>query len=197
MVRVFQPEKSVRRWLLSHRIESLIGANYRWSRGRHPCSPARTATKPTMSRGIPLTQSCSAPRARRIDGSRSGTQDVCRVGAILVLLLCDSPPSRTESRHVQQFTLKVSPVQINYAPDGESLLYVSSGNQLFFMSYGKDPDDPAAQAQWSPMNRASVRALLSLSLCVSPDGPTCASTADGINRDVQPHGRQRDSHAHV
>jgi THO complex subunit 3 len=52
-----------------------------------------------------------------------------------------------ESQHVQQLTVKVPPVQINYAPDGESLLYVSSGNQLFFMSYGKDSDDSAAQAQ--------------------------------------------------
>lgn len=24
------------------------------------------------------------------------------------------------------------------------------------MSYGKDPDDPMAQAQWSPMDRAPV-----------------------------------------
>ncbi len=31
------------------------------------------------------------------------------------------------------------------------------------MSYGKDPDDPAAQAQWSPMDRAPVL-LRSLSL---------------------------------
>jgi hypothetical protein len=45
---------------------------------------------------------------------------------------------------------------LNYAPDGESLVYVSSGNQLLFMSYGEDPEDPAAQAQWSPMDRAPV-----------------------------------------
>jgi hypothetical protein len=40
------------------------------------------------------------------------------------------------------------------------------------MSYGKDPDDPAAQAQWSPMDRAPVRTLLSrflLPLSVSLD----------------------------
>ena len=61
-----------------------------------------------------------------------------------------------ESRHIQQCTLKVSPVQINYAPDGKSLLYVSSGNQLFFMSYGKDSDDSTASAQWSPMDRSPV-----------------------------------------
>ena len=40
--------------------------------------------------------------------------------------------------------------------DGKSLLYVSSGNQLFFMSYGKDSDDSTASAQWSPMDRSPV-----------------------------------------
>ncbi|KAH9036036.1 WD40-repeat-containing domain protein [Lactarius deliciosus] len=63
-----------------------------------------------------------------------------------------------QSRHIQQCTLKVSPVQINYAPDGRSLLYVSSGNQLFFMSYGKDSDDSTAPSQWSPMDRSPVTA---------------------------------------
>ncbi len=69
-----------------------------------------------------------------------------------------SNPSRSlpESRHLQQCTLKVSPVQINYAPDGKSLLYVSSGNQLFFMSYGKDSEDSTAPTQWSPMDRSPV-----------------------------------------
>jgi hypothetical protein len=95
-----------------------------------------------------------------------------------------------ESRHVQQLTLKVSPVQINYAPDGESLLYVSSGNQLFFMSYGKDPDDSATQAQWSPMDRAPV---LVHSLPPVPPSLTSFSimgalAADGIGRDVQSYG---------
>ncbi|KAH8998795.1 WD40-repeat-containing domain protein, partial [Lactarius hatsudake] len=59
---------------------------------------------------------------------------------------------------IQQCTLKVSPVQINYAPDGRSLLYVSSGDQLFFISYGKDSDDSTAPVQWSPMDHSPLTA---------------------------------------
>ncbi|KAH9082260.1 hypothetical protein EDB83DRAFT_2670496 [Lactarius deliciosus] len=58
----------------------------------------------------------------------------------------------------QQCALKISPVQVNYAPGGRSLLYVSSGNQLFFMSYGKDSDDSTVPAQWSPMDRSPLTA---------------------------------------
>jgi len=39
-----------------------------------------------------------------------------------------------QSRHIQQVPLKVAPVQLNYSPDGRSLLYTSAGHQLFFMS---------------------------------------------------------------
>ena len=42
--------------------------------------------------GIPLTQNCSAPRARRTDGSRSGTQDACRMR--FSSFFSDSPPSK-------------------------------------------------------------------------------------------------------
>ncbi|KAH9049526.1 hypothetical protein EDB84DRAFT_1044597 [Lactarius hengduanensis] len=35
---------------------------------------------------------------------------------------------------------------------------VSSGNQLFFVSYGKDSDDSTAPAQWSPMDRSPLTA---------------------------------------
>jgi hypothetical protein len=52
------------------------------------------------------------------------------------------------------------------------------------MSYGKDPDDPAAQAQWSPMNRTPVRTPALSFPVFSPYGPTRALTADGISRDV-------------
>ena len=95
-----------------------------------------------------------------------------------------------ESRHIQQLTLKDSPVQIDYAPDGESLLYVSSGNQLFFMSCGKDPDDSATQAQWSPMDRAPVLlpSLSPFTPSLTPFSTTGALAADGISRDVQSYG---------
>lgn len=73
-------------------VEPLIGANFRWRRGPHPCSPARTAMRSTTSHGIPLTQNCSAPQARRTDGSRSGTQDACPIRHSF-FSFCDSPPS--------------------------------------------------------------------------------------------------------
>ncbi|KAH9988415.1 WD40-repeat-containing domain protein [Russula vinacea] len=66
--------------------------------------------------------------------------------------------SSQKDRRIVFWDARRPPVQINYAPDGESLLYVSSGNQLFFMSHAKDPDDSAAQAQWSPMDRAPLTA---------------------------------------
>lgn len=72
-------------------VELLIGANFRWRQGPHPCSPARTAMRPTTLHGIPLTQNCSAPRARRTDGSRSGMQDACPMR--YSFFSCDSPPS--------------------------------------------------------------------------------------------------------
>lgn len=77
--------------LLSVPIELLIGTNFRWRRGPHPCSLARTAMRSTTLHGIPLTQNCSAPRARRTDGSCSGTQDACPMR--FLSFFCDSPPS--------------------------------------------------------------------------------------------------------
>jgi hypothetical protein len=53
------------------------------------------------------------------------------------------------------------------------------------MSYGKDLDDPAAQAQWSPMDRAPV-----LIHSLSPFPSECdlitigVLTADCVGRDV-------------
>lgn len=70
-----------------------------------------------------------------------------------------------ESRHIQQISLKVSPVQINYAPDGKSLLYVSGGNQLFFMTYGQGTSEDATadgkpvipKEEWQISDRDTVR----------------------------------------
>lgn len=47
------------------------------------------------------------------------------------------PSFQIESRYIQQIPLKYSPVQMTYAPDGKSLLYVSGGNQLFFLTYNE------------------------------------------------------------
>ncbi|KAJ6616282.1 WD40-repeat-containing domain protein [Mycena sp. CBHHK59/15] len=51
-----------------------------------------------------------------------------------------------QSRHTQSCTLKYSPVQTSYAPDGRSLLYTSAGHQLFFLTLGREADD--AKEQW-------------------------------------------------
>ncbi|KDQ64417.1 hypothetical protein JAAARDRAFT_28046 [Jaapia argillacea MUCL 33604] len=50
-----------------------------------------------------------------------------------------------QSRLTQQCAVKVSPVQTSYSPDGRVLLYVSSGHQVFSMTYGKEGDDPKQQ----------------------------------------------------
>ncbi|KAF9057887.1 WD40-repeat-containing domain protein [Panaeolus papilionaceus] len=51
-----------------------------------------------------------------------------------------------QSRYTQQVSLKVSPVQTSYAPDGKSLLYVSAGHQFFFVTHGKPTPD--AKEEW-------------------------------------------------
>jgi hypothetical protein len=81
MVRVFQPEKSVRASAAT--LHAGLIPLLRWRRGPLPCSPARIAMKSTTSHGIPLIQSFSALRARRTGGSCSGTQ-----GVRLPCLLC-------------------------------------------------------------------------------------------------------------
>ena len=67
----------------------------------------------------------------------------------------DSPTPRTESRHTQQCSLKVSPVQTSYSPDGRALLYASAGHQLFFLTLGKEGED--AKEQWHSSEKDSVR----------------------------------------
>jgi hypothetical protein len=60
-------------------VSRLILQQTRWRRDPHPCSPVRIVMKPITLRGIRLTQSYSALRARKIGGSCSGMQDVCSV----------------------------------------------------------------------------------------------------------------------
>ncbi|KAA1473430.1 WD40 repeat-like protein [Dentipellis sp. KUC8613] len=61
-----------------------------------------------------------------------------------------------QSRPIQQLTLKVSPAQMNYSPDGRTLLYISAGHQLFFLNYGKDPKDGEdAKEQWTAVEKDS------------------------------------------
>jgi len=59
-----------------------------------------------------------------------------------------------QTRPTQQVSLKVSPVQTSYAPDGRSLLYASAGHQLFFMTYGKENE--GAKEQWNFSNKDAI-----------------------------------------
>ncbi|KAI0057557.1 WD40 repeat-like protein [Artomyces pyxidatus] len=61
-----------------------------------------------------------------------------------------------QSRHIQQITLKILPVQTNYSPDGKTLLYVSAGHQLLFMTYGQEGDEP--KEQWHTVDRKEATA---------------------------------------
>ncbi|KAJ7205944.1 WD40-repeat-containing domain protein, partial [Mycena rebaudengoi] len=64
-----------------------------------------------------------------------------------------------QSRHTQQCSLKVSPVQTNYSPDGRSLLYTSAGHQLFFLTLGKEADEPKEQWHISPKDPHTLRVM--------------------------------------
>ena len=46
-----------------------------------------------------------------------------------------------ESRFLQQFVLKVAPLQTLYSPDGKTVLYTTTGRQLFGMKYSREPED--------------------------------------------------------
>ncbi|KAF7290897.1 WD-REPEATS-REGION domain-containing protein [Mycena chlorophos] len=61
-----------------------------------------------------------------------------------------------QSRHTQQCSLKVSPVQTSYSPDGRVLLYTSSGHAMSFLVYEKDSEDPDAKESWQPSPKQST-----------------------------------------
>jgi hypothetical protein len=106
----------------------------------------------TMYHGIPHTLSFFALRVRKIDGLYSGMLDVSSLLSLcLIDALCVSP---SESRYTQQITLKVSPVQTNYSPDGRSLLYTSAGHQLFFMTFGRETETD--KEQWTLSDKDGV-----------------------------------------
>lgn len=82
----------------------------------------------------------------------------------------------TESRHVQQIHLRVSPVQTNYSPDGKSLLYTSAGHQLFFLTLGKDSESTKEIWKTSDKDGVHIFSLSSLT-CSSVRQSIVASTA--------------------
>ncbi|KAL1946454.1 hypothetical protein VTO73DRAFT_14558 [Trametes versicolor] len=51
-----------------------------------------------------------------------------------------------QSRHVQQLNLKLAPSQLNYAPDGKTILYTTLSRQLGVLTFGKEGDD--TKDQW-------------------------------------------------
>ncbi|KAJ7771153.1 WD40-repeat-containing domain protein [Mycena maculata] len=59
-----------------------------------------------------------------------------------------------QSRYTQQCPLKVSPLLTNYSPDGRVLLYTSAGNQLFFLTLGREADD--VKETWHPAPKDPV-----------------------------------------
>ena len=55
----------------------------------------------------------------------------------LVLLISYLP----ESRSTQQLSLKLTPTQTGYAPDGKTIFYVSAGHSLYFLELGRNPGE--------------------------------------------------------
>jgi hypothetical protein len=79
--------------------------------------------------------------------------------------------AHSESRYTQQCPLKVSPTQTNYSPDGRSLLYTSSGHQMFFMTYGKDMESD--KESWHVSEKDGVRPTSSHPVMRSPADAEC------------------------
>lgn len=101
-----------------------------------------------MFPGILLTLICSARRVKEIDAWSSGMHDVR-----FVELFSNSDTHfmdfLPESRYIQQLSLKFSPVQTAYAPDGQSMLYVSNTHYLHFLEFSKLTEE-SAKPEWHP-----------------------------------------------
>ncbi len=97
----------------------------------------------TTWHGTPHTQSCSARRARETGGSCSGMVDVSSPSLYVVL---PAHACHQESRHVQQIQLKFSPMQLNYSPDGKTILYTTTSRMLGALNFGREGDE--TKDQW-------------------------------------------------
>ncbi|KAI0774515.1 WD40 repeat-like protein [Fomes fomentarius] len=51
-----------------------------------------------------------------------------------------------QSRHVQQIQLKLAPVQLNYSPDGKSILYTTTNKVLGSLTFGREGEE--TKDQW-------------------------------------------------
>lgn len=59
-----------------------------------------------------------------------------------------------ESRYVQSLQLKVQPAQLNYSPDGKTVLFTTSLKLLNGLTYGKQGDE--TKDQWHLWDKESV-----------------------------------------
>ncbi|RDX53847.1 WD40 repeat-like protein [Lentinus brumalis] len=71
-----------------------------------------------------------------------------------------------QSRHVQQIQLKFSPMQLNYSPDGKTILYTTTSRMLGALNFGREGDE--TKDQWH---------VTSISDPASPGKAVAASTA--------------------
>ena len=58
---------------------------------------------------------------------------------------------------MQTYTHSLAPSQLNYAPDGKTLCFVTINHQLFFMECGTSAED--VKQRWNLVKRDSVNVL--------------------------------------
>ena len=63
------------------------------------------------------------------------------VGSLVPCLLLFLISLLLESRSIQQLSLKLTPTQTGYAPDGKTIFYVSAGHSLYFLELGRNPGE--------------------------------------------------------
>jgi len=113
-----------------------------WSLDLQQYTPGDIRTMSTTCHGTLYTQNYSAVRASGIDESFSGMQGVCvtsRLGSLVLDTLA-------ESRYVQQVSLRVPVARTAYSPDGRSLIYTTTKDNLFWLEYCRKGDD--AKEEW-------------------------------------------------
>ncbi len=71
------------------------------------------------------------------------------LGAVQLMFLLQ------ESRHVQQIQLKLAPVQLNYSPDGKSILYTTTNKVLGSLTFGREGEETKDQWRVADMSRVS------------------------------------------
>jgi THO complex subunit 3 len=62
-----------------------------------------------------------------------------------------------QSRSLQQLTLRSAPMQINYSPDGRTIVCVSVAHHVSFLALGKEGEE--SKETWRPLPKDSVHIL--------------------------------------